>query len=161
MIAGIPVGLPVFFLPLVLNSYLLSVLLVGDRAGRVSRGALALALVLVVDLVLDPAAVALGFWAYDGGGVYYGVPLSNFGGWVLSGTVAVLAIEYAFDAAAVRDRLDDCAFALDDLVSFVLLWSGVNVVYAQWLPVAFAALLLAGLVRSQRFDTGVVRATAE
>ena len=52
----------------------------------------AVALLVAVDLVLDPAAVRLGFWSWDEPGIYYGVPLINFFGWVLSGGIAVLAL---------------------------------------------------------------------
>lgn len=37
------------------------------------------------DLGLDPLMVAKGFWVFDAGGWYYGVPLSNFLGWYLAG----------------------------------------------------------------------------
>ncbi|UPV73415.1 carotenoid biosynthesis protein [Halorussus limi] len=151
MVGGVPVGLPVFFLPLVVNSYLL-VLLLFPRAGRVRRTLAALAVVLVVDLVLDPAAVGLGFWTYDGGGVYYGVPLSNFRGWVLSGLVAVSIVEWSFDREALADRLANCEFALDDFVSFVVLWGAMNVYFGNWVPVALASVLATGLVRTDRFD---------
>ena len=151
MLAGVPVGLPVFFIPLVLNSYLLALLLF-PRAGRLRRTLAALAIVLVVDLVLDPAAVGLGFWTYESGGVYYGVPLSNFVGWVLSGLVAVSLVEAAFDRRALGVRLRNCEFALDDLVSFVLLWAAMNVYFGNWVAVALAVTLSAGLVRTERFD---------
>ena len=148
MVAGIPVGLPVFFVPLVANAYLLALLVA--RGGRATLP-LALALVMAIDLVLDPAAVALGLWAYPAG-PYYGVPWSNYAGWLLSGTVALVAIDRAFDRRALRHRLDDCEFALDDFVSFVLLWGAVNALYGQWLPVAIAAGLGLGLVRTDRFS---------
>ena len=155
MVAGVPVGLPVFFVPLVLNSYLLVLLLVGPRsatAARVGRVLAALALVLVVDLVLDPAAVGLGLWVYDGGGAYYGVPWTNYAGWVLSGLVAVTLVDVAFDASRLAERLADCPFMLDDFVSFVLLWGAMNLYFRHWIPVALAAVLLAGLIRADRFD---------
>lgn len=44
---------------------------------------------VVVDLVLDPVNAALGFWVWPAGGFYYGVPLSNFAGWVFSGAIGV------------------------------------------------------------------------
>ena len=151
MVAGIPLALPVFFLPLVLDAYLLSILVLGSRAERRSaRLVLAVLVMIAIDLVLDPAAVGLGFWTYFGGGAYYGVPASNFAGWLLSGTVAVVTVELAFPQARIGRRLDDCEFALDDLVSFVLLWGTVNVVYANWIPVAVALLLVAGLLQSER-----------
>jgi putative membrane protein len=45
-------------------------------------------LVLAADLVLDPAAVALNFWNYLWPGFFYGVPLMNFLGWLLTGALA-------------------------------------------------------------------------
>lgn len=53
----------------------------------------AVALLVALDLVLDPAAVHLGFWRWDDPGRYYGVPGVNYLGWVLSGGLAVLALQ--------------------------------------------------------------------
>ncbi|MFC4549201.1 MULTISPECIES: bisanhydrobacterioruberin hydratase [Halorussus] len=158
MLAGVPVGLPVFFLPLVLNSYLLVLLFVGPRdapALRARRALAALGVVLVVDLVLDPAAVALGFWRYEAAGAYYGVPVSNYLGWLLSGLVAVSLVEFAFDRRALFGRLADCPFMLDDLVSFIVLWGAMNAYFRNWVPVALALALFVGLVRTERFDFDV------
>jgi len=152
----IPLGLPVFFVPLVLNAYLLCLLLLGERAGSAAvRLPAVIGAVVAVDLVLDPAAVAVGFWAYESGG-YYGVPLLNFGGWVVSATVATLLVDAAFDRAALLARVRSCPFVLDDLVSFVLLWGAVNAFYGAWIPVTVALLFAFGLVRLDRFDFSVV-----
>ena len=157
-VAGVPVGLPVFFIPLVMNAYLLVVLLLGERADRtgVRLGAV-VAAVVAMDLVLDPGAVALGFWVYPGGGAFYGVPLSNYAGWVLSATVAVVALDRAFDRAELLARLDATQFMLDDLVSFVILWGAINAWFGNWLPVGVAALFGAGLVATDRFDSRLLR----
>ena len=153
MLAGVPLGLPVFFFPLVLNSYLLCLLLLGERArSRWVRLPVVVATVVAVDLVLDPGAVALGFWEYFEPAVYYGVPWSNYAGWVLSATVAVGAFDLAFDRTALLARLDSCPFMLDDMVSFVILWGAVNAALGNWVPVAVAALFGAGLVATDRFD---------
>jgi putative membrane protein len=157
MLAGVPLGLPLFFLPLVLNSYLLTVLLLGPAASRRAVRLIAtIATVLALDLVLDPGAVAVGFWTY-GGGAYYGVPLSNYFGWALSATVSVVVLDLAFDFEALCARLRECAFALDDLVSFVVLWALLDAVYANWVPVLLALALAGGLVRADRFDFAVGR----
>jgi putative membrane protein len=161
----VPLGLPVFFLPLVVNAYLLCLLLLGDRARTaLVRVPVVIAVVLLMDFVLDPGAVALGFWAYDLGAVaadvwpydsgwaFYGVPASNFAGWVLSATVAVVALDRAFAWTTLRARLADCEFMLDDLVSFVILWGSINAYFGQWIPVVLAALLGVGLWRTDRFD---------
>jgi putative membrane protein len=157
-VAGVPVGLPVFFLPLVGNAYLICSLLLGERA-RAARVRLpaVIGTVLAMDLVLDPGAVALGFWTYPGGGPVYGVPLSNFAGWILSATLTVLVLDAVLDRAALRDRLEACEFALDDLVSFVLLWGAVNVYFGNWGAVAVAGLFGLGLLRADRFDVPLDR----
>jgi putative membrane protein len=156
MLGGIPLGLPVFFLPLVGNAYLLCLLLLGDRAERTAvRLSAVAAAVVATDLVLDPAAVSLGFWSYAAGGAYYGVPLSNYAGWVLSAAIAVVLVDLAFDRAALRARLEACPFLLDDLVSFVLLWGVINAYFGNWLAVAVAAAFGGGLLRARRFDFAV------
>jgi putative membrane protein len=153
MVAGVPLALPVLFLPLVLNSYLLCLLLFGEAtSSRWVRLPVVAATVIGVDLVLDPGAVSLGFWAYEAGGAYFGVPPSNYAGWALSATVAVVAFDLGFDADALRARLATCGFMLDDMVSFVVLWGGVNAAFGNWVPTGLAALFGAGLVVTDRFD---------
>jgi len=153
MVGGIPAALPLFFLPLVVNAYLLSLLLFGDAASRATvRVPVVVAAVVGMDLVLDPAAVAVGFWGYDAGGLYYGVPWLNYAGWVLSATVSVLIVDAVLDRAGVLGRLDSCAFMLDDLVSFVILWGSINLYFGNWVPAALAAVYGYGLYRTDRFD---------
>ncbi|MDS0294332.1 bisanhydrobacterioruberin hydratase [Halogeometricum luteum] len=157
-VGGVPLGLPVFFVPLVMNAYLLCVLLLGDRAESAAvRLATVVAAVLAMDVVLDPGAVALGFWTYDPAGPFYGVPWSNYAGWVVSATVAVALLDWGYDRRRLLERLDDCEFMLDDLVSFVILWGGINAWFGNWIPVAVAALFGLGLVSTERFDSRLLR----
>lgn len=160
MVGGdVPLALPLFFVPLVLNAYLLGLLVLRERAARVvPRLLAAIAVVIAVDLVLDPGAVAIGFWSYVPPGGYYGVPASNYWGWLLSGTVAVVLVDLAFDRAALLERVRTCEFALDDLVSFVLLWGAINVLYGNWVPAGVAGLFCLGLLRTERYDLATVRA---
>ncbi|GAB6880269.1 bisanhydrobacterioruberin hydratase [Halorubrum gandharaense] len=152
MLGGVPLALPVFFIPLVLNAYLLCLLLLGDRAANGWIRLLVVATAVVtMDVVLDPGAVALGFWDF-GGGAFYGVPLSNYAGWVLSATVAVVALDRAFDREALAARLRSCEFMLDDMVSFVILWGSINAFYGNWVPALVAVGFGVGLVRADRFD---------
>lgn len=154
MIAGaVPAALPLFFLPLVVNAYLLCLLLLGPLADRTAiRLPVVVAAVVGMDLALDPAAVSLGFWAYDAGGWYYGVPWSNYAGWVLSAAVAVGVLDRAFDREKLFGRLERCRFMLDDLVSFVVLWGVVNAYFGNWIAALLAALFGYGLWRTDRFD---------
>ena len=45
---------------------------------------LALILLVSFDLVLDPGAVHMGLWRFLESSLYYGVPWTNFFGWVLT-----------------------------------------------------------------------------
>jgi putative membrane protein len=153
MIAGIPAALPLFFLPLVLNAYLLCLLVFGQAArSAVVRVPVVVAAVVGMDLVLDPATVAVGFWAYDAGGRYYGVPWLNYAGWVLSAVVSVLVVDALFDRGAILARLEACRFVLDDLVSFVVLWGAINLYFRNWVPAGLAVAYGYALWRSDRFD---------
>jgi putative membrane protein len=152
MLGPIPFALPLFFLPLVLNSYLLGLLVLGDRARSLPVRLVAVsATVVAVDLVLDPAAVALGFWSFADGG-YYGVPLVNYAGWVLSAIVATVLVDIAFQRDELLERVRTCPYMLDDLVSFVLLWGAINAFYRALVPVAVALVFAAALVHLDRFD---------
>ena len=160
-VGGVPVGLPVFFIPLVLNAYLLVLLLLGRTADRPGvRLTSVAAAVVAVDLVLDPGAVSLGFWYYLDGGAFYGVPLSNFAGWAVSAAVSVAVVDLTFDREALLARVDDAEFALDDLVSFVVLWGGVNCWFGNWAAVGVAAAFGLGLVRTDRFDARLLSGSA-
>jgi putative membrane protein len=70
----------------------------------------------IVDLVIDPAAVFIGFWAWDKIGIYYGVPLINFYGWLFT-SFLYINIFYLFIDGLKED------FGLVPLsVSISLLW---------------------------------------
>ena len=80
----VPLLLPLSYAPLVIGA----VAGASGRGPRLLHVAGAALLLLWMDAVLDPGATSLGFWIWPEGGVYYGVPPSNFAGWLLSGTLA-------------------------------------------------------------------------
>ena len=48
---------------------------------------------VVVDLILDPIAVMMGLWSFEQQGWWFGIPWTNFAGWMLSGTIGVMIID--------------------------------------------------------------------
>lgn len=157
-IGGVPLALPVLYLPIVLNAYLLCLLVLGDRAASAAvRLPAVVAAVVCMDLVLDPGAVALGFWVYAAGGPLYGVPLSNVTGWVLSATLTVGVLDRTVARPALLARIEECPYVLDDLVSFVVFWGAINLWFGNPLPIALAALFGLTLAQSDRFDVGTLR----
>jgi putative membrane protein len=95
-IANVPLMDPLSFAFLTYGAFCLARAVLAVRAP--SRTALAMlsgALMMLLDVVIDPLAVRGDRWFlgrvfyYPDGGAYFGVPLSNFVGWVVVGTAAV------------------------------------------------------------------------
>lgn len=88
-IAGIlPLSLPFAWVPLALAAYSLAV----DERNffKIIKGVLIL---LLFDLLIDPAAVEFGLWEYQNKTGFLQVPWSNFVGWLISGTIAMWIME--------------------------------------------------------------------
>ncbi len=152
LLGAIPLFLPVFYFPILLNSYLLTLLMLGRNASFPARYLCTLAIVITMDLVLDPGAVALDFWGWFDGGIYYDVPVQNYIGWLISGSVAVGILTLSFDHEAVCDRLERCEYFLDDLISFGLFWGLVNAYFLNLIPFALTVVLLGLLFKVEWFD---------
>lgn len=153
LFGDIPLALPVFYFPILLNSYLLGVLALGRYADRLTiRYPVVVGFVLLLDFILDPGALQLGFWTWEHPGAYYGVPLSNFAGWILSGSIAVGVIHFTFDHEQIITRLREVGFFLDDLINFLVFWGLVNLYFGNLVPVALAVAILVGLFRVSWFD---------
>jgi len=87
----IPLTLPFAWIPLLIGSIALSL----KYKNNVFKFYASTILWLIgIDLVLDPGAVYLRFWQYMSKGIWYGVPISNYFGWVLSGTIGFLILIY-------------------------------------------------------------------
>ena len=152
LLDSVPLFLPVFYFPILLNSYLLALLMLGRESTVLQRYLCTLAVVITMDLVLDPGAVALDFWGWFDGGLYYDVPVQNYVGWLVSGSVAVGVLTAVLDHEAVFDRLQECEYFLDDLISFGIFWGLVNVYFFNLIPFALAFVLLGVLFRVEWFD---------
>ena len=127
----VPYLLPVTYVPLVIGAAAAA-----WGPGRLAPRVLIAALLLVLtDGVLDPGATALGFWTWTEGGPYYGVPLVNSAGWLLSGTVSAALL-----LSIGRAHTPPPPGALDSAVLSLAFWTGV----AVFSGLAFPALL--GLV---------------
>ena len=129
----VPYLLPVSYLPLVIGA------VAATRSGSRLLWVLSAALLLtLVDGVLDPGAAALGFWVWPDGGPYYGVPLSNFAGWMLSGILASALL-----VAAGRWRKPPLPGMLDSVIIALFFWTGVAVFSALPLAALLGTVLLA------------------
>ena len=86
---GAPLVIGVAWMALVAQSWSLVVPL---RLTRMLGLLVAATLTTAVDFVIDPlAANQLGYWRWERAGIYYGIPASNFAGWLVT-SLAALAV---------------------------------------------------------------------
>jgi bisanhydrobacterioruberin hydratase len=98
-------------------------------------------LLVWMDAVLDPGAASLGFWVWPQGGVYYGIPLSNYAGWLFSGALATaLLLATGKWAETPRPAL------LDSATIATSFWTGVAVFTGMVAPALLGASLFAYLL---------------
>ena len=133
----VPYLLPISYAPLVLGAVAASW---RDGSGPNHRSLLILRsalLLALMDGVLDPGAASLGFWVWPEGGAYYGVPLSNYAGWLVSGALAAALL-----LALGRWRTAPPPGLLDSAVLALAFWTGVAVFSALVFPALLGAALL-------------------
>lgn len=136
----VPYLLPVSYTPLVIGALTAAWNIRETSVGPNSGVALVLrtaVLLTLIDGVLDPGAAALGFWVWPEGGLYYGVPLSNYAGWLLSGALAAALL-----LAVGRPQGVPPPGAVDSVILALSFWIGVAVFSGLLVP----ALLGAGLL---------------
>ncbi len=103
-----------------------------------------------------PELLPLGFWVWPEGGAYYGVPPSNFAGWLLSG---VLASALLVGLGRWRNALPPGL--LDNAIVALSFWAGVAAFSGLLFPALFGAALFAYLLhrrsRLRSYSSGAKR----
>jgi bisanhydrobacterioruberin hydratase len=133
----VPYLLPLSYAPLVVGAVAAAW---GTRL-RLLHVLYATLLLLWIDAVLDPGAASLGFWVWPQGGAYYGVPLSNYAGWLLSGALATtLLLTTGRWSEIPKPAL------LDSAIIATSFWTGVTVLSGMVAPVLLGATLFAYLL---------------
>ena len=135
----VPWTVPFAWSPLVLGAMALAA-----RSSRSVRGLWIGTVIwlLLFDGVLDAGAVAQRFWAYDAGGWYYGVPFSNFCGWIVSGFLG--AAIFTFGAA----RRDVPLTLVSSVTLILAFWTSVCLFSGLWLPGVLGAAILGWIART-------------
>ena len=106
------------------------------RAGRVRMVAVSGVLMMLLDVVIDPLAVRGERWFlghifyYPDGGLYFGVPVSNFVGWLVVGWVTVGGLVWA-SAGPGRETPDPGAPGLGIALYYLVL--AVNLTVTLWI----------------------------
>ena len=105
---------------------------------------------MIIDLVLDPAAVKLGFWQWKAPGFYYGVPLVNFMGWLLTGFVGALIIHKFWSRVKVPESVAYSGLAI------LWFWTCVNIWLIQIIPAFIGLGFFSLLIRRLNTKKGTI-----
>lgn len=121
LVFGVPVTLGFAWIAVVSNAILISQDF-GQRGIRllVLRAVQVGFWTVLMDLVLDPVAHARSFWHWEGGGGFYQVPWSNFGGWLIAGAALSMllpAVPVTMQAARRGTRLYQAILVLFGLIA--------------------------------------------
>ncbi len=122
-----------------------------------SRFLVYLGILVGSDIILDPGAVARGLWKYTNGGLWFDVPLQNFVGWIISGTIAYvilrLLLKNSHSNILKNVRMKYIWLGSMSLLLSIFLWTGVNAGYELWLPaiigIIFGKILILGLFENK------------
>lgn len=139
MFGLVPYLLPISYAPLVIGAFAAARSRSPRSLSRVFESAF---LLVGMDAVLDPGAAVLGFWVWPDGGFYYGVPISNYLGWLLSGFLAS-ALLVLLSGAGYREA--PCPGLLDSALLAFAFWTGVAVFSGLLIPALAGLSLLAYL----------------
>jgi uncharacterized membrane protein len=140
-VRGVPLAAAAAWAMMARPAWTVGGLLAGRGALRVPASAIALC---AWDVFLDPRMVRDGYWEWDEGGRYEGVPASNYLGWLLTGLV-LFAVWSPLDGRRPQAR-DDGALGLylwtwiGETVANAVLWRRPRVALAG--GVAMGALAL-------------------
>jgi putative membrane protein len=81
---GTPVVMLFVWATLIIESYFM---VYKKTANTFVRIVLPAVLLVILDLVIDPGAIHLRLWSWANGGMWYGIPLSNYVGWLILGII--------------------------------------------------------------------------
>lgn len=126
--------------PLVIGCFTLGAWHFKKRYNQFIFGALFL---VCADLVLDPGAVLMQFWTWENPGIYYGIPFSNYLGWLLSSVVCGFLFFYILNKSEI-EKLS--SFSVYTLVLGNAFWIGVTYFNSYWIPCLVGCLMQAIII---------------
>ena len=138
----IPISLPFAWVPLLLGAYVFAQTL---KSNFLKMYIASIFYIIVIDLILDPGAVYLGFWSYSEKGLWYGVPLTNYFGWFLSGSIGFLMI---WSIAKHKKNNPPSYIAVSYILSLVF-WTGVCFFSKIWGGALIGLVMTIWLMRRQ------------
>ena len=89
-LGGVPLVVPLAWFAMAVPAREVAARLARPAWARVALGALALT---AWDLMLDPQMVGEGYWVWEAGGPWRGIPLSNYAGWLVASASVMVVLD--------------------------------------------------------------------
>ncbi len=136
----IPLTLPFAWIPLLIGSVALSL----KYKNNLFKFYISTIFWLIgIDLILDPGAVHLQFWQYMNKGIWYGVPISNYFGWIISGTVGFLILVLLIE----NQKKSPPKYIVYSYFMSLIFWSGICFFSQIWGGFIVGVILLFYLLK--------------
>jgi bisanhydrobacterioruberin hydratase len=123
----LPITVGLSWAPLLLGSIAITYTITKNKIYRFFLPAIIL---VAFDMILDPASIAIGMWKYSDAGLYYGVPVQNFIGWVISGSIGSIFGYWLFYK---RENKNILLLSYSFLIS-IIFWTLVSIFKELWIP---------------------------
>lgn len=140
MFDTVPWAIAFAWVPLVMGSFLLSYQLLKNRMFLPLVLVSAIILVLC-DFVLDPGAVTLNMWIWKSDPFLYGIPLSNYFGWLVSGICGSI-IFYLLNKKWLKEIFVNRSGFYLSLYIIVGFWTYIVMYKSLWIAFFTGVLLL-------------------
>jgi len=151
-VAGVPLVVAFAWCAMALPAREVAVAILGQKATRSARvvgGAVALT---AWDVFLDPHMVMEGYWVWPDGGEFFGIPLTNYLGWLGVSAVLMVVLEVALPPRGAQHTpvVQYVAVALMETIGFVFFFGEPAV--GLWGAVTMGTLGVLALKRSVRVN---------
>ncbi len=103
-------------------------------------------LMVMTDLVLDPGAVSLRYWEWRNPGIYYGVPVINYFGWIVSSVIGSTILYVLTQKLAVIRQ--EKSLLLSWQYSLVF-WTGIVLWKQLWIAFILGIIFLIFMYQQQ------------
>jgi len=143
-----PFTVPFAYVPLFIGCIYLAAINSENKWRLILKSAI---LVLIADLVLDPAAVALQFWIYVYNGIFYGVPLQNFIGWIITGILAAIVSLLLFGNELLEKKPHALVSSFFLIISF---WTAVCLYKQLWISGIIGVIMILFILRETQGKIG-------
>lgn len=138
-IAHVPLLIPLAWFMMLPSAWAVAEMIAG-RGRRWLYIAVSAAALTAWDLFLDPQMVGWGFWVWDNPSGYFGIPWTNYAGWLLTGAFVTLLVR------PYRHALPALPLLIVYGVVLFLQTVGLAVFWSQPGPAFFGALAMGGLL---------------